>query len=215
MSNKNTYRRKNSIRLAGYDYAQEGLYFLTLCVQDRVHLFGRVREGKMILNPFGEIAYDEWANTPSIRDNISLGAFIIMPNHMHGIIQIKFQKKEKSENERQFKSQSQSIGAIIRGFKGAATKRIKELIINSSGSTGVLQYAPTAPTASDPENRKDQEATTEKIPSEIIKNLDLSKSLWQRSYYDHIIRNQQGYENIHHYIINNPEKWEEDKFYHQ
>ncbi len=198
MPNKNTYRRKNSIRLAGYDYAQEGLYFLTLCVQDRVHLFGRVREGKMILNPFGEIAYDEWANTPSIRDNISLGAFIIMPNHMHGIIQINYQKKEKLESERQFKSPSQSIGAIIRGFKGAATKRIKELIINSSGSTGVLQYAPT-----------------EKIPSDIIKNLDLSKSIWQRSYYDHIIRNQQDYENIHHYIINNPEKWEEDKFYHQ
>lgn len=164
-------------------------------MQERVHLFGHVRDGIMIVNPLGAIAHEEWANTPSIRDNISLGAFIVMPNHMHGIIQIDHQRKETLESKRQFKSPSQSIGAIIRGFKGAATKRIKELIINSSGSTGVLQYAPT-----------------EKIPLEIIKNLDLSKSIWQRSYYDHIIRNQQAYENIRQYIITNPEKWEDDKF---
>ncbi len=116
--------------------------------------------------------------------------------------QINFQKKEKLESERQFKSPSQSIGAIIRGFKGAATKRIKELIINSSGSTGVLHSSGST-------------GVLQYAPTEIIKNLDLSKSIWQRSYYDHIIRNQQDYENIHHYIINNPEKWEEDKFYHQ
>jgi len=79
---------RGSIRLKGYDYSQAGLYFITICCQDRIYRFGHVENGKMILNEFGIIAHDEWLNTPKIRPNVELRKFVIMPNHIHGIIQM-------------------------------------------------------------------------------------------------------------------------------
>lgn len=190
--NPNLHHRK-SIRLKGYDYAQAGLYFITLCVQDRKPLFGEIQKGKLKLNIFGKLAKEEWENTAEIRKNISLGEFIIMPNHFHAILQIDFQINKKEKNIGKFYSPSQTIGAIIRGYKGATTKKIKELI----RSTGELQFAPTAPTA----------------PTAPKKIIDLNKSIWQRNYYEHIIQTDKAYQNISNYIIKNPEKWQEDKFH--
>ena len=84
---------RRSIRLRGYDYSQEGLYFITLCTQNRLHLFGKIvddGQGTMIcsLNEYGGIAEKEWIKTPEIRPNVRLDIFVIMPNHMHGIIEI-------------------------------------------------------------------------------------------------------------------------------
>lgn len=187
---------RRSIRLKGYDYSKEGLYFITICVQDREHLFGEVIDGEMVLNEFGKIAYKEWEETDKIRKNCALHEFIIMPNHIHGIIEIIFQNKtsNNSENIGKFKSPSQTIGSIIRGYKIAAIKKIKEEILNNSGGcTGELQFAPTAPTA----------------PTNKIIKLDFK--IWQRNYHEHIIRNNYAYHNISKYIKNNPKKWEEDK----
>ncbi len=169
-----------SIRLKGYDYAQAGLYFVTLCVQNRKAIFGSIRNGKMHLNLLGRIAEQEWRNTAEIRKNCSLGPFIIMPNHFHAIISIDYTIKA-SESIGEFKSPSQSLGAIIRGYKGATTKKIKSLY-----RLGGLRFA---------------------LPA-----IDLSKSIWQRNYWDHIIRNEKAHRNIANYIINNPAKWEADKF---
>ena len=82
-----------SIRLKGYDYAQEGLYFITICCQNRIHRFGEVilnanGIAETQLNTCGQIAFDEWYNTAKIRPNIELGAFVVMPNHIHGIVHI-------------------------------------------------------------------------------------------------------------------------------
>ena len=131
-----TYHHRRSIRLRGYDYSRAGLYFITLCVQNRIHLFGQVKNGVMHLNVFGEIAKAEWENTPAIRKNISLGAFIVMPNHFHAILSIDY-KIGDNNSIGEFKSPSQTIGAIIRGYKGATTKKIKEII-----RTGELRFAP-------------------------------------------------------------------------
>lgn len=132
---------RRSIRLKGYDYSQEGIYFITLCCQDRQHLFGKIENGIMYLNEFGEIIKEEWEKTPIIRTNISLGAYIIMPDHFHAILHIDQQITKKEDYiPNQFKSPSQTIGAIIRGFKGATTIRINK--INSNG-TGESQFAPT------------------------------------------------------------------------
>ena len=79
---------RRSIRLKGYDYAQAGLYFITICCEGRIHRFGHIKNGEMILNEYGQIAFNEWVKTPQLRPNIELGEFIIMPNHFHGIIQI-------------------------------------------------------------------------------------------------------------------------------
>ncbi|MEO5906123.1 MAG: hypothetical protein ABIQ11_05320, partial [Saprospiraceae bacterium] len=79
---------RRSMRLSGYDYAQVGSYYVTLNCSNRTHLFGRVIAGKMHLNQFGMIAYNEWIKTSVIRSNIQLGPFVIMPDHIHGIIRI-------------------------------------------------------------------------------------------------------------------------------
>jgi hypothetical protein len=79
---------RRSIRLKGYDYSQAGLYFITMVTQNRACLFGEIENGVMILNQYGQIAYDEWAKTPEIRNNIELCDFVIMPNHIHGIVRL-------------------------------------------------------------------------------------------------------------------------------
>ena len=77
---------RRSIRLRGYDYSQSGAYFITICCQDRIHRFGKIENGEMILNNFGEIAFEEWVNLPKRYPNMVLDAFQVMPNHIHGII---------------------------------------------------------------------------------------------------------------------------------
>ncbi|HRG21518.1 MAG TPA: hypothetical protein PLQ57_10825, partial [Saprospiraceae bacterium] len=79
---------RRSIRLKGYDYSQAGLYFITICCQDRIHRFGYVENGNMVLNEFGQIAHDEWLKLPQRFPNFLLDVFQIMPDHMHGIIAI-------------------------------------------------------------------------------------------------------------------------------
>lgn len=208
---------RRSIRLKGYDYAQEGLYFITICCQDRAHLFGHIDNGEMILNAYGKIAHAEWQNTEQIRNNCRIHEFIIMPNHIHGIIEILFKKETENEIGK-FQSPSQTIGSIIRGFKIATIKKIKDLILkenlnpnpnknnpNNPGeinfrSTGELQFAPT------PFARTAPSALTTKK----IKSLDFK--IWQRNYYEHIIRTEIAYQRISNYIINNPKNWKKDKF---
>ncbi|GET34162.1 hypothetical protein PbJCM13498_30250 [Prolixibacter bellariivorans] len=184
---------RRSIRLKNYDYAGKGLYFITLCTAQRKNLFGEIINGELFLNPLGEIAKEEWAKTPEIRNNTSLGAFIIMPNHMHGIISIDYQiRKPRKDEIGKFHSPSHTIGAIIRGYKGATTRRIHQLIreIKEGGGagdrTGKLQFAPTA-------------------------LLSGESSIWHRNYYEKIIRNEKAYRNISNYIINNPANWKKDK----
>lgn len=194
---------RRSIRLKGYDYSQAGLYFITICVQDREHLFGEVINGEMELNEYGEIAYKEWEQTDIIRKNCALHEFIIMPNHIHGIIEIIFQDKASNKNEDigKFKSPSQTIGSIIRGYKIATIKKIKEKIINNSGGcTGELQFAPTA----------SNKLSDQFVPT-ANKIIQLDFKIWQRNYYEHIIRNDFAYHNISQYIKNNPKKWERDR----
>lgn len=233
---------RRSIRLKNYDYSQEGLYFITICCQDRAPLFGHVENGKMQLNKFGEIADSEWKNSEKIRRNIQIHEYIIMPNHIHGIIEILF--KEEKENRStgeskfaqtneskfaqtrtgeskfdptprtgelrfaptKFQSPSHTIGSIIRGYKIATIKRIKDYIKEEdkrNPSTGESKFAPTR-------TGESKFAPTNASAKKKILSLDFK--IWQRNYYEHIIKDPRAYRNISNYIINNPKKWGEDKF---
>jgi hypothetical protein len=79
---------RRSIRLKGHDYSRPGAYFVTIVTQDRLHLFGEVKNGKMILNEFGIIVAEEWKRSEEIRKEIIIDVFVIMPNHIHGILMI-------------------------------------------------------------------------------------------------------------------------------
>ena len=132
---------RRSTRLKGYDYSLPGLYFVTICTQNRVCLFGEVTDGNTILNRWGRIARDQWQKTETIRDNVALEAFVVMPNHVHGIIQIVGPdndvvgayrdtlllqndmplqndtplRNRNPEQQSEFRSPSRTLGAIIRG----------------------------------------------------------------------------------------------------
>ena len=237
---------RRSIRLQGYDYSREGLYFITLCCQNRKHLFGTIRNGKILLSPAGEIVKEEWEKTPAIRPNTKLHEYIIMPNHFHAIIEIIFsaqsqsresqsEKKEsnlKGENKSrstgelqfaptefaptEFKSPSQTIGAIIRGFKGASTKRIKENYFSNLGS-GKSIFAPKEPIKKSNSKEEKNSLSTGELqfaPTEFAPTTNFSPKdkIWQRDYYEHIIRNKKSYHRISNYIQNNPAQWEKDTF---
>lgn len=213
MSTNSNLPNRQSIRLKNYDYSQQGSYFITLVTQDRIHLFGKIEDGKMILNSVGKIVEEEWIKTIQLRTNIALGEFVIMPDHIHMIITITAQLEKKEDKEwihSNPKSPSHTIGAIIRGFKGASTKKIN-LFLNSTGEspfapTTESPFAPTiespfAPTESQFAPKNSQFARTE-----FYKN-----KIFQRNYYEHIIRNQNDYNRIEQYILDNPKNWKKKK----
>jgi REP element-mobilizing transposase RayT len=232
MSTDSNLPNRQSIRLKDYDYSAQGSYFVTLVTQDRVHLFGKIENGKMNLNSVGKIVAEEWKNTVQLRPNTILGEFIIMPDHIHMIVTISSQIKNKDEQEWTHsnpKSPSHTIGAIIRGFKGACTKKIN-LFLNSTGES---QFARNESHLAHNEShlahneshlahneshlahnesqfaRNDSQfarKSAQFAPSEFNKT-----KIWQRNYYEHIIRNQVDYSRIEQYIIDNPTNWKKKK----
>ena len=122
---------RRSIRLKEYNYSSEGFYFITICTEGRRCLFGTIINGKMVLNDYGKIVDNEWQNTIKIRNgDVVLHEYVIMPNHIHAIIQI-HRGVSHTPNEisyTPFQSPSKTLGAIIRGFKGAVSKQIGKSI---------------------------------------------------------------------------------------
>lgn len=163
---------RRTIRLQGYDYSQAGAYFLTICTHHRERLFGRVVDGEMRLNETGRIASEEWAKTAEIRNDIELDAWIVMPNHFHGIVVITGRGTARRAPtghtptmEKFGRPVAGSIPTIVRSFKSAVTKRVNE---------------------------------HRQTPGAI---------LWQRNYWEHIIRNETELNRIREYIRNNPMQW--------
>lgn len=88
--------RRRSIRLGGYNYSQAGEYFITLCTRKMRFLFGEVKNGEMHLNRLGQIVESEWRKTPLLRPMIDLGNFVVMPNHLHGLVVIRMNPQKKT-----------------------------------------------------------------------------------------------------------------------
>lgn len=162
---KNDNNRR-SIRLKNYDYSSAGAYFVTVCVNERWNLFGGIENGKMALSAAGEVARFTWNDLTRHNANILLDEFIIMPNHMHGIIIIKDSVGAGSKP-----APTHGLPEIVRQFKTFSAKRINQ---------------------------------TRKISG---------RSVWQRNYYEHIVRDDTDLNRIREYIVNNPVKWLEDEYY--
>jgi len=186
MSDQSNERHRRSIRLKGYDYSQAGAYFVTICADGKECLFGEIESGVMRLNEYGEIVASEWVRSAEVRSEIDCGEFVVMPNHFHGIIHIvgaygntpisrDEQKKAYSHNRGVLPyaptSPSRNVGAMVRGFKGAASRRIN-----------AIRNTPGAP-------------------------------VWQRNYFEHVIRNGDDYNRIAEYVANNPQRWIEDSLH--
>ena len=119
-----------SIRLKGFDYASDGLYFITICSHERRCVFGRIVESRAVLSPVRLILRECWVAIPSHFAQARLHAFVIMPNHLHGIVEIcaKLGRSSAAPLRRDLVAAVPpgSLGAIVRSFKAAATKRVRE-----------------------------------------------------------------------------------------
>jgi len=181
------FHNRRSIRLKGYDYSQAGLYFITICCENKVHRFGKIEKDEMVLNENGTIANNEWNKLLIRYPNFELDAFQIMPNHMHGIISLK-----------------NAIGATMTVAQNTEN-RMKN--IHSQNRAG----ASPAPMVSDIVGAYKSLVANGCLKLYKSENKIMGK-FWQRNYYEHIIRNENSYHTISNYIINNPAKWNGDKF---
>lgn len=179
---------RHSIRLKNYDYAQAGAYFVTICAWQRECLFGEIVNGEMVLNDTGRIIVEEWEKTAQIRSNIDLDVFSVMPNHFHAIFLI-------HDNVGAYCMRPESVANAIlletndnRAHVGAPLRR-------QSGSIGSV-FAGF------------KSATTKQI--NIIRN-NPGCPVWQKNYYERVIRNEDELSRAREYIVSNPMKWELDK----
>jgi REP element-mobilizing transposase RayT len=211
----NKYRIQ-STRLGVWDYKYAAAYFITICTHNREHYFGQIDHKKMHLSPTGKIVESEWLNTPEIRPdmNLKLDEFVVMPNHFHGILIIGDNQFNKTTDvyyddgggpstnqtvptKNKFGPQSKNVGSIIRGFKSAVTNQVKKL----SGADVNGHY---------PHECHDNENTAGTMFGWPTITTPFA---WQPRFHDHIIRDDNSFERIRRYIINNPLNWKEDKFY--
>jgi len=108
---KDKYRIE-SVCLPGYDYSQPGAYFITIVTHNRQCLFGNIVDGEMIRNEFGELVKTEWSKTALIRPNIVIDAFVVMPNHLHGILICYLAYKKSSVHLRALCSKEKYISPL-------------------------------------------------------------------------------------------------------
>jgi len=194
---------RRSIRLKDYDYSQSGIYFVTICCDQWICRFGKIENGEMILNKYGQIAYNEWMKTPDKRSNVQLDVFVIMPNHIHGIIVI---------------TDDYSRG-VLHTPHNICSRGVLHTPHNIC-SRGVLQTPQNEPNRSNSvgvcntplrSSSNTVGAIVRGYKSAVTKQIGFA--IWQRNYYEHIIRNEQSYRHISDYVMNNPTKWKDDQFY--
>ena len=164
-------RRRRSIRLKNYDYAQAGAYFVTICAQGRECLMGEVQDGEMLLNDAGRMVAEWWLELPSKFPAVSLDSYVLMPNHLHGILCVE-------QNVDCITAQGAHAGAplprLIQWFKTMTTNAYIRGV-----KRGAFQ--------------------------------PFERRLWQRNYYEHVIRNEGQLDSIRLYISQNPAKWHLDR----
>jgi len=162
-------RNRRTMRLAGYDYSQTGAYFITICSQNRDCLFGEIRDSDMRLNGYGVIVRDEWVKSSGIRKEIKLDEFVVMPNHIHGIVWIRNAVGANGRSPlHRTNMGSKTLSSFVAGYKSTVTKQING-----------LRRLPGVP-------------------------------VWQRNYYEHVIRGEMELNRIRQYIMENPLKWDTD-----
>jgi putative transposase len=196
--NPNKHHRR-SIRLKGYDYSKAGLYFITMCCKNRACLFGKIVDKKMVLNDTGVIVQQCWEDIPNHFPNVVLHEFVVMPNHIHGIIRIVGANHHSPDNNSQNHSpdnnsqhspnnHSQYVSSdnhsLVNGAKNVSPLRTPTIGSVVRGfKIGVTKW--------------------------MRQNTNIHM-VWQRNYWEHIIRDRNSYVKISKYIVNNPAKWNDD-----
>lgn len=180
---KNRYKTESN-RLKNWDYSREAIYFITLVTQNRECIFGAIDAGKMTLNANGKIIETELLKSIVIREHWFFHNWIIMPNHIHLLIEIvspiqmhNVETHCSASLQTILSRKPNSISSFVAIFKSVTTKQI-----NSQHNIDALQCDST----------------------------EFQNKIWQSNYHDHIVRNYNSFEKIYHYIKNNPKNWKTD-----
>ena len=163
------YNRR-TLRLRDYDYTQDGVYFVTICTHRLIQKLGRIVDGNLLLNDLGKLVDREWRKTEEVRSTVEVGLYVVMPNHIHGILLIR-DSRHASPSTGRTTLPPNSLGSIVAQFKSVVTKRSRKL------------------------------ANPPSLP------------IWKRNYYDHIVRNEKDLDRIRQYILSNPARWSEDRYF--
>lgn len=202
---------RHSIRLKDYDYAQAGAYFVTICAWQRECLFGEIVDGLMVLNDLGRIVDSVWRRLPEHFTSISLDEFIILPNHFHGILQINESVGAKQASPALPSlpglASDQTVGATAQFHRASPAldtapnqgKAVESLALPLHGTVSGSLCAVV-------QNFKS--VSTRKI-NKLRDNPGCQ--VWQRNYYERVIRNDDELSRAREYVVNNPMKWELDR----
>lgn len=183
---------RHSIRLKEFDYSQAGAYYVTIVAWQRQCLFGEIMKGEMKLNPYGKIVQKWWNEIPKRFHIVGTSAFIVMPNHVHGIIIIHDNRRGTvpvPKNEANFNNIQSSHENDETGKSGGETPPLRVPTLGQI--VAYFKYQ-----SSKEMNALDSTGTITKF--------------WQRNYYEHIIRDEQDMQNKTDYIESNPMMWDED-----
>ena len=156
-------RRRRSLRLKEYDYTRAGAYFVTICTQDKACLFGNIVDGSMCLNAAGHMLASLWNDIPAWFGDVEIDTFVLMPNHLHGIIVSPDVTSEVTKV-------APALGKVVAAFKSATT----------------VHYISGVKTKAWPVFRR---------------------RLWQRNYYEHVVRDEKALDRVRRYIDENPARW--------
>lgn len=249
--NKDIHHRR-SIRLNGYDYSRQGAYFITICTQNRKHLFGKIINGKIELNEAGIMIQNTWNNLPTRFDNIILDEYTIMPNHTHGIIIINQQplKHIRTGEPCVRPHTTQYTSPNISHYIHPNPPNISHNQISENNHIGNIHtmgdhkdhpngtqisennHSGNIHTMGDHEDHPNGDRPRETLEGSLGRIIQAFKSittheyiknvkqngwapfpgkLWQRDYWEHIVRDENELNRIRKYIQNNPVKWQTDK----
>ncbi len=237
---KNKYRIP-STRLQHWDYRRAGAYFITICTHDRIHYFGEIKNGKMILSHVGVLADVLWHEIKNHAKNVELGEFVVMPNHIHGILiltendDINDANGNNNENKNGNGNGNNNGNNNGNGNNNVETGHALSLPLIGP----LIDPMATEPLIEPPFEQSFEQMCEQPIEKTIgqqrFQNIGKNsvssivgsyksavtrhahrlgfEFAWQTRFYDHIIRNDKSFKKISNYIINNPSNWQEDKFY--
>ena len=184
---QNKYRI-TSARLLNWDYSADGAYFITICTKCMEHYFGEIENGIMHLNELGVLAEKYWAEIPEHFPYVELGNFVIMPNHMHGILILDNSSGNLTSGSGE--TLQCNVSTHTDNFKNENMARISP----KAGSVSIIIRSYKSVVAKD----------CRKFHADFA---------WQPRFHDHVIRDARAFETIQNYIANNPSNWDKDKFY--
>ena len=199
---------RRSIRIKHYDYSTSGNYFVTICLQNRACLLGKIVAGKMQLNDAGLMVQQSWVNLPNRFSHIVLDTFVVMPNHFHGIIIL------PNSVEAPFVDVLDAPCDASKSLLNSTYQNTTPQLGNSDRWVGVRSVPTRKLTLGQIVGAFKSMTTHDYIVGVHQKNWHaFHQRLWQRNYYEHIIRNNDALQTLRHYITLNPEFWENDQLH--